>query len=105
MGASFIPLKNSDLPVVKEIYDWYIRNSTSTFHTEPIQLEQLSEFIYVDHHLYQSFLIQDENDFLVGYCLLTSHKKRPAYDRTAEVTVYLKHDQLGKGMANWRCSI
>ena len=97
MGPTFEPLKHSDLPVVKEIYDWYIKHSTSTFHTNPITTEQLLEFIYIDHQLYKSYLILYDKD-VAGYCLLTSHKKRPAYDRTAEVTVYLRQGFPGKGI-------
>jgi phosphinothricin acetyltransferase len=97
LEISFRSLKHSDLPTVKAIYDWYIENSTSTFHTEPISEEQLLEFIYINHPLYKSFMILVEEE-VSGYCLLTNHKKRPAYDRTAEVTIYLKHDRVGKGI-------
>lgn len=82
---------------VKAIYDWYIKNATATFHTEPITLEQLQEFIFIDHPLYKSFLIHADGE-LAGYCFLTYHKKRPAYDRTAEISIYLKPELAGKGI-------
>lgn len=97
MAVTFSEIRESDLPLVKEIYDWYIANSTATFHTEPIRIDQLREFLYIDHALYKSYLIRD-NDEVVGYCFLTYYKKRQAYDRTAEVTIYLKHDHCKKGL-------
>lgn len=93
----FEGLRNVDLPAVKEIYDWYITNSTATFHTEPIRIDQLKEFIYIDHPLYKSYVIYLDNE-IAGYCFLTNYKKRQAYDRTAEVTVYLRSGVLRKGI-------
>ncbi len=97
MQISFTPLTLENLHAVKAIYDWYIKNATATFHTEPITLEQLQEFIFIDHLLYKSFLIHADDE-LAGYCFLTYHKKRPAYDRTAEISIYLKPEFAGKGI-------
>lgn len=93
----FEEMYEESLSEVKAIYDWYIKNSTATFHTEPIQPEQLKEFIYFNHPLYRSYLIQEDKN-LVGYCLITNFKKRQAYDRTAEATIYLKPDYCGRGI-------
>jgi phosphinothricin acetyltransferase len=89
LDIKFKELKEQDLPEIKKIYDWYIENSTATFHTELITINQLKDFIYVGHPLYKSFLICLETE-IAGYCFLTNYKKRQAYDRTAEVTIYLK---------------
>lgn len=97
MHISFTPLTPEKLYEVKAIYDWYIKNNTATFHTEPITLEELQEFIFTGHPLYKSFLILADGE-LAGYCFLTYHKKRPAYNRTAEITIYLKPNFAGKGI-------
>lgn len=97
MQISFTPLTGDKLLDIKAIYDWYIKNSTATFHTEPITLDQLQEFIFIGHPLYKSFLIYADGA-LAGYCFLTYHKKRPAYDRTAEISIYLKQEAAGKGI-------
>lgn len=97
MKIAFDKITIEKLHEVKAIYDWYIKNSSATFHTEPITPEQLQEFIFVDHPLYKSYLIYGD-DILAGYCFLTYHKKRPAYDRTAEISIYLKPEFSGKGI-------
>jgi phosphinothricin acetyltransferase len=97
MEITFESLKESDLPEVKKIYDWFIAHSTATFHTEPIQVDELKEFLYVDHPLYKSYLIYADKE-IAGYCFLTNYKKRQAYDRTAELTIYLKPEFFGKGI-------
>ncbi len=96
-NISFVDLIEEDFPIVKEIYDYYIQHSTATFHTEPISIKELKEFIYTDHPIYKSFLIKIENT-LAGYCYFTYFKKRQAYNRTAEVTIYLKPEFTDKGI-------
>jgi len=97
MKIAFRELKEQDLAEVKIIYDWYIKNSTATFHTEPIRIEELKEFIYLDHPLYKSYLIYSQNK-IAGYCLITNYKKRQAYNRTAEISIYLKPEFRNQGI-------
>ncbi|MEZ5106479.1 MAG: N-acetyltransferase family protein [Draconibacterium sp.] len=97
MNITFKEISENSLPEVKKIYDWYIKNSTATFHTEPIEIDQLKDFIYFNHQLYKSYFIYGNNE-IGGYCILTNYKKRQAYDRTAEVTIYLKPEFCGKGL-------
>ena len=97
MDIIFKETEEKDLSEVKKIYDWYIENSTATFHTELIQIDQLKEFIYLNHPLYQSYLIY-LNKGIVGYCFLTNYKKRQAYDRTAEISIYLKPEYCNQGI-------
>jgi L-amino acid N-acyltransferase YncA len=97
MNIKFSDIQEQNLPEVKAIYDWYILNTTATFHTEPIRHEELQEFIYFNHPLYRSYMIYADSK-TAGYCLLTNYKKRQAYERTAEVTIYLKPEYCGKGI-------
>ena len=97
MDIAFSAIKEEDFTAIKEIYDWYIAHSTATFHTEPIRISQLQEFIFVNHPVYNSYLVFDGEE-LAGYCFLTYYKNRQAYDRTAEVTIYLKPEFCGKGI-------
>lgn len=96
-NISFRTMADSDLPFVKEVYEYYIANSTATFHIGEITIAEIKEFIHVNHPRYKSFVIL-ENDLPVGYCYFTYYKKRQAYDRTAEVTLYLKPDCCGRGI-------
>ncbi len=97
MNITFTEIMPADLPRINRIYTWYILNSTATFHTQPTRDEELLEFLYIDHPRYRSYLIFEESS-LAGYCFLTAHKKRQAYDRTAEVTVYLDPEVRGRGI-------
>ncbi len=95
----FKPLTYSDLADVKRIYDYYIQNSTATFHTEPVDIDELASVIPISHSRYSSFLILCDSN-VVGYCYSTYYKNRQAYNRTAEVTVYLAPDFVGRGIGS-----
>ena len=93
----FTPITHDDLPDIKKIYDHYILHSTATFHREEITIPELEELISLDIPRYPSVLIH-EGDEIIGYCFLSRFKKRQAYDRTAEVSVYLKPAFTGRGI-------
>ena len=97
MSVELIELQEADLPIVKDIYDYYIKNSTATFHTGSITLQELKEIIPLNHPKYKSFLIKHEGA-ICGYCYISSFKKRQAYDKTAEFTIYLKPEFIGKNI-------
>lgn len=97
MNIEFFDLTESDLELVKVIYDYYIENSTATYYTEKITVDELKEFIPVQHKKYKSFLIKVDSQ-PCGFCYISQYKKRQAYDRTAEVSLYLKTEYTGRGI-------
>jgi L-amino acid N-acyltransferase YncA len=97
MNLKLIDLKESDFNLVKEIYDYYILNSTATFHKALISIVELKSVILISHPKYKSFLIDYKGE-TCGYCYISQYKNRQAYDRTAEITIYLKPEYSGKGI-------
>ncbi|MDX8339441.1 GNAT family N-acetyltransferase [Draconibacterium sp. IB214405] len=90
-------LEEKDLSLIKDIYNYYIANSTATFHTGSVSEDDLNGILPIGDKRFQSFLIE-YNSELAGYCYLGRYKPRAAYDRTAEVTIYLKPEYFGKGI-------
>jgi phosphinothricin acetyltransferase len=97
MNLAFVEIQEHDLKLVKEIYDYYILHSTATFHTRKLTIRQLKASIPVGHPRYRSFLMV-YNGEICGFSYLAQYKKRQAYNRTAEITVYLKPAYYGKGI-------
>jgi L-amino acid N-acyltransferase YncA len=95
--VEFSPVTNTDIEAILAIYNHYILNSTATFHSEILSKNDLEEFLFVSYPKYPSYLIKN-NDDIIGYCFLTQYKKRQAYDRSAEVSIYLKPEVTGKGV-------
>lgn len=97
--TGFRPVTREDFDTILGIYNDYVLNSTATFHNVPLVPEELAEFLFVGHLKYPAFMIL-ENGEPIGYCFLTQYKKRQAYDRSAEVSVYLKPGFTGRGVGS-----
>lgn len=95
--CSFEEIREEHLPEVLSIYNYYIQNSTATFHEHLLNLEEMRGIVFFDHPRYRSFLVNYQGR-TAGYCLLTRYKAREAYDITAEVTIYLKPEYSGKNL-------
>lgn len=95
--VEFAPVTQGDIGEILDIYNYYIRNSTATFHSGRMSPEELESFLFISHPRYPSFIIK-EGGGIAGYCFLTQYKKRQAYDRTAELSIYLKPEYTGKGI-------
>ncbi|MFA5267786.1 MAG: N-acetyltransferase family protein [Methanoregula sp.] len=93
----FSPVTENYPGCIREIYDHYVLNTTATFHNEPIPIPELRDFSFIAHPKYPSFIVKENNE-IVGYCFLTRYKTRPAYDRTAEMSIYLKPEYTGRGV-------
>ncbi len=93
----FRPVTRQDFDTILSIYNHYVLTSTATFHSVPLTARELEEFLFVGHPKYPAFMIFD-GDEPVGYCFLTQYKKRQAYDRSAELSVYLKPGFTGRGI-------
>jgi L-amino acid N-acyltransferase YncA len=95
--VKFVDITEDDFVFIKDIYDFYIQNTTSTYYTEKISIAELKEFIPYGNEKYKSFLIIYKNESC-GFCYLSQYKKREAYSRTAEVSLYLKPEFTGLGI-------
>ncbi|NMB78956.1 MAG: N-acetyltransferase [Methanomicrobiales archaeon] len=97
--VEFVPVTRNDIGTILAIYNYYIENSTATFHSIPLTAEDMEEFLFISHPKYPSFMIVEENG-QVGYCFLTQYKKRQAYDRSAELSIYLQPGFTRKGIGS-----
>jgi L-amino acid N-acyltransferase YncA len=90
----FEKMHTEHLPQVLDIYTYYVLNTTATFHISPPQMDEMARMVFFDNPRYQTFVILD-GEIICGYVLLTQFKNREAYDRTAEVTLYVRPDYAG----------
>jgi L-amino acid N-acyltransferase YncA len=97
MDITFEKATLNDLVAIKEIYDYYITETNATLHTHPISFEELREIVPFYHKKYPSIIVKVDGKS-AGYAYLGPFKKRQAYDRAAEITLYLKPDYCGKGI-------
>lgn len=92
----------NELSVVLDLYNYYILHTTATFDYEVITMEELQTRLSYNHKKYKTFLVCDSTDKnVIGFCFLTQFRKKPAYDRTAEMGIYLQPENIGKKLGQF----
>jgi L-amino acid N-acyltransferase YncA len=89
----------ADMPAVREIYNYYVANSTVTFDEDAMTLrEWRAKFTYL-HKLGMPFLVAESpSGQLLGYALVSPWKQKRAYRYTVENSIYLGPAAAGKGL-------
>jgi len=88
-----------DMPAVREIYNYYVANSTVTFDEDAMTLKEWkAKFAYLDK-LGMPFLVAESpSGQLLGYALVAPWKQKRAYRYTVENSIYLGPAAAGKGL-------
>jgi len=99
MNLIFTEVSENDLLFLTDLYNYYIENTTATFHTVKLQQNEMRDILFFNNKIFKSFLISYNNKS-AGYVILAPHKLRQAYIRTGEISVYLDKDYSGFGIGS-----
>lgn len=88
------PMAEKYLPQVLEIYNYYVQNTTVTFHVNPLSLEDMRALVFHSNPRHGTFVLLYGEE-VVGYVILSAHHPREAYSRTGDIAVYIKKDCRG----------
>jgi phosphinothricin acetyltransferase len=94
---TFQPITKDNIVAALNIYNWYVVNTTATFHLEEVPSSELERMVSVGHPKYKSYLILFDGD-VCGFCYISQFRYKEAYDKSAEITLYLNQDFIGKGI-------
>lgn len=98
-ALSFKQLEESDIPLLMDIYNYFVNHTTVSFHTEPVVISEFTDSVTHPNPRYETFVITLDGN-LQGYVQVMPHKKKQAYDTTGEVTIYLHPECVGKGLGS-----
>ena len=87
-----------DLPAISEIYDHEVLHSTATFDTEGMTADERGLWLSSRNESRHPVLVCESEDVIVGWGELKPWSSRKAYDRTAEVSVYVHHQHRRQGV-------
>jgi len=88
----------ADLPAINEIYNHYVLHCTCTYQTEPETLADRQAW-FRDHSPDRyPVIVAEIDDCVVGWGSLSKFRPRAAYAPTAEPSVYINHEFLGRGL-------
>ncbi|HEU4808253.1 MAG TPA: GNAT family N-acetyltransferase [Homoserinimonas sp.] len=92
-------VRDEDLPRVLAIYNHYVATSTVTFDEEPLSLAAFRA--KVDHIQERGFpfiVAEDASGEVLGYAYASSWRPKAAYRHTAECSIYLATEAIGRGL-------
>ena len=96
-------IEEKDIPVILNWYNWYIRNSTATFETEELTLDEFKQRVAFITEKYP-WIILEEDGKPVGYAYYFDFNSRQAYACTVDLAIYLDpnacHHGYGKILMN-----
>jgi L-amino acid N-acyltransferase YncA len=95
--VQFRPVESSDIKRVTELYAWYIVNTTVTFHCQSLTEEEMERMLLGQGERFGAWIIEINGEF-GGFCKLSRYSQRPAYDVTAEATLYIREPYQGRGI-------
>ncbi len=91
---------SDDVQAITDIYNYYIKNSPSTFEEEELSVNEMANRIQDVSEKYV-WLIGVVDDEVVGYAYAAQWKTRSAYRLTVETSVYLKNGLSGNGYGKY----
>ena len=86
-----------DLERVVEIYNSSIEWRLSTADTSPVSVESRKDWL-LSHTESRPLLLCVNSEHIYGWISIEGYKDRPAYKNTVELTIYVDHIHLGKGI-------
>ena len=93
------PVRDADVPDIREIYNHYVTNSVVTFDEKKWTLAQWREKIAHLRRLGMPFLVaQSPSGQVLGYALVQPMSSKSAYRYSVENSIYLGQAATGKGL-------
>jgi L-amino acid N-acyltransferase YncA len=89
---------HSDAASIATIYNYYIEHTPITFEETPITVEEIVKRIEGLTEQQLPWLVIEAQGQVAGYAYASQFRPRSAYRFTVETTIYLAHQQQGKGL-------
>ena len=87
----------SDMARIASIYSYYVTKTPISFEEEAPTAEEMKRR-WMDISKEYPYLVAAEGGRILGYAYAHRFHERPAYRRSAEVTIYLDKDEKGHGI-------
>ncbi|MFZ4763723.1 MAG: GNAT family N-acetyltransferase [Roseimicrobium sp.] len=87
----------ADLSAINAIYNHYVLHSTCTYQPLPSTAEERAEG-FAAHGEKHPVIVAVENGAVIGWGSLSKFHPRQAYENSVEDSIYLHHEQRGRGL-------
>lgn len=90
------PAAFQDLPAVKDIYNYFIRNTVITFDDKPLDLNHWTELHELLTKYELPFLVMTRGPEVIGFAYVQPWRQRSGYLKVVENSIYLLAPATGK---------
>jgi phosphinothricin acetyltransferase len=97
-GLLIRPSQEADLARVSEIYAYHVENGTGTFETTAPTLDEMRERWREVLGRGLPFLVATRGQSVLGFAYVNWFKPRPAFRFSAEDSIYIDPQSIGKGV-------
>ena len=87
-----------DLPAIRDIYNYFIRNTVITFDDVPLKLDYWQEKYEMSQKFELPFLVMVRGFEVLGFALVSPWRQRTGYLKVVENAIYLSAAATGKGL-------
>lgn len=91
------PAQEGDLPALLAIYNHAVETSVATFDLAP-RSETAGRAWFAAHTGRHPLVVAESGGVVAGYASLSPYRPMPAYDSTAELSVYIHPDHQRRGL-------
>ncbi len=84
-----------DLPMIVAIYNSTVDSRMVTADTEPVSVSNKINWFNQHHSKRPLWVVENENNAIIGWISFQDFYGRPAYDGTAEISIYI-HEHFRK---------
>ena len=91
--------KNEDIERVVEIYNSAIPWRLSTADTSPVSIESKRAW-FDSHSECRPLYVYELEGNVIAWASIRDYKERPAYHATVELSIYIDHSHIGKGLGS-----
>ena len=95
----FGPVSETEREAVIDLFNYYIENSYAAFPEDKVPYGFFNLFLEACQK-YPSVAARLPDGSLAGFGLLRAHNPMPAFERTAEVTYFIRPDLTGHGLGS-----
>ncbi len=90
-----------DLPAIVEIYNSTISSRMVTADLEPVSVESRLQWFQEHSPSFRPLWVVEEDGIICGWVSFQSFYGRPAYNGTAEISIYINQDYRGRKLGNY----
>jgi L-amino acid N-acyltransferase YncA len=92
------PATDADVAAITAIYGHHVLTSTGTFEETPPSEGEIAARIGAVRALKLPYLVAEDGGHVTGFAYASAFRPRPAYRYTAEDSVYIHPDHMGRGV-------